>query len=647
MAVDIWRFSNDGKSLGPLHYDSATHEEDLDGTDKLTVITRQDPQKRERLVWKDASGRWHEHMVDNTRRTHSTAKPRTEAVCSNSVAELFGAYTSGTVLRASVQSIVSTLLANTRWTAGTCGDFGVVELEVWHKNVRECLSELCEMVSGELDAYVTVDTDGVSSRVLSVVAERGSSMATREFSYGVNASGIKREIGAEEVYTAIIGYGAKVDATDRTDYSQRISVTVESDLDKSIWGIPNGDGTFSHNFTTYTDNACTDKAFLAKQCRIMLNSVSVPVIRYEFDALQVDETLWSDVTLGTVVLCTDEGFNPPLRLRERVSHIRREFSGRTSARIAIGNRTNPMVERFKSEERTTRRMTGNGSRLSRPGYTRGNYGDDYQAVPDSGTPAAITVVTPPNKTSYHDYEEIDFTGLVVQLLDNLGEVYTDVWHPDGTVPITELSFPITRASYEYIGEGQEGSFDYATTVPMGTPDTPKTRWTEHVTPDNWIFCDWSVSKTSSTQKSWHYYSLVDETDIVTVVASVRQSGVIDYTLRTRKADTDPPVAGSGFYFLNGLYGNEREDSTAWTIGLPSNEDEYYTSGTWFSGRGKVLFTDPEGNTREIDWVQNVPVQWLTSDGEVFESSFPITVYGNSWSGSGGGDFTNGSGGGSF
>ena len=199
-----------------------------------------------------------------------------------------------------------------------------------------------------------------------------------------------------------------------------------------------------------------------------------------------------------------------------------------------------MVERFKSEERTARRLTGNGYRFSLPGFTRGNYGENYQANPDPGGPSAIAVVTPPSKTSYHDGEEIDFTGLVVQLLDSIGEVYTDVWHPDGTVPITELSFPIKKASYSYIGEGSAGGLDYSTTVPVGWPDTPDTRWTDSVTPDNWVLCAWYVDGRPGYQflKYWHYYALVDSTDYVVVTTSSDGNNNISYSVQTDLSNTD-------------------------------------------------------------------------------------------------------------
>jgi len=361
MEAVIYRYTNAGESLGVLAYDAATHEEDLDNSDMLTVTASEEPSKRDRLVWQDAGGVWHEHMVDSAKRVHSNGRPKSEITCSNSICELFGTPAAGTKLTGSVQALLAHLLSGTRWTCGTCSDFGNVELEVWHKNVRQCIRELCELTGGELETTVTVGSSGVTSRSARIVSERGSSSVMRQFTYGRNVSGITREVGADEVYTAIIGYGAVI-GDSREDYAERYAVTVESDLDLSKWGIPDGSGGFTNNWTTYTDSQCDDLAFLRQQCQRQLDVLSKPLIRYEFDITEVDEGLWSDVRLGNRVMCVDELFDPPLELTERVSHVSRRLKGRMSCKVAVGDRANPLVEQFKATEKTTQSSSGNSVR---------------------------------------------------------------------------------------------------------------------------------------------------------------------------------------------------------------------------------------------------------------------------------------------
>lgn len=60
-------------------------------------------------------------------------------------------------------------------------------------------------------------------------------------------------------------------------------------------------------------------------------------------------------------------------------------------------------------------------------------------------PSGIQVTTPPTKTTYVAGETLDFTGIVVKLKKHDGTVYTDENYPDGAIPFSELTFPVTVA----------------------------------------------------------------------------------------------------------------------------------------------------------------------------------------------------------
>lgn len=443
MSTTIYRYSNDGSNLGILPYDSAIHDEALDGTDKLTVVSEVNPTKRDRLVWQDAGGVWHEHMVDATKRTHAGKGARTESVCSNSISELFGKIASGTKLRTSVQNIVSVLLAGTRWTEGYCSDFGVVEFELHKKNVRQCLSELCELTGGELVTEIEVGDFGVTKRTARIVAERGRKSTLRQFEYGRNMSSVVREVAQDEVFTAVKGYGAKLSDSDVSDYPALLQVTVESNADLSRWGIARGDGTYLHNYTTYTDDQCTDRQFLIKQCRAVLRSVSKPLIRYEFDTAEADMELWSDVRLGDRIMCVDSMFNPPLELIERVSQIRRNLKGLVRCRIAIGERANPLVKQFRATDKSSLAATGNGTDISsRMPISAPSMGSDESPANE---PSSMRVTVPPTKLAYYDGERIDYSGIIAVLYNSDGSEFSTDWYPNGVIPFGELIFPQERA----------------------------------------------------------------------------------------------------------------------------------------------------------------------------------------------------------
>lgn len=81
-------------------------------------------------------------------------------------------------------------------------------------------------------------------------------------------------------------------------------------------------------------------------------------------------------------------------------------------------------------------------------------GEDVMVSKDPSTgeivetvlPASISVVTPPARITYSDGSTIDFSGMVVKAYLKSGEPWTDSEHPDGVIPIGELTLPVTQAS---------------------------------------------------------------------------------------------------------------------------------------------------------------------------------------------------------
>lgn len=511
MSTQILWYDEQENQKGVLTYDSAVHEEDLDGADKLTVVTRRNAAKRDRLVWKDNAGYWHEHIVDEISTTHSGGAKRHTLTCSNSISELFRIEAPGTKAKKRVSEHLADICAGTRWNAGNSSGT-VVEVETWHKNVRECMTELCNQCGGELVTHIDVDDNGIVSRTVRVVVDYGTNTVKRTFTYGANMGAVKREVAADEVYTAVRGYGAKtsetawqahideleeqydastdsdereklqkriskarekLQAVQDDDYAERLTVEVKKgDKKRQRWGVFNGLA-MVHSWYVYTDANCTDRQFLRRQCNTLLKSLCNPLVRYEFDTAEIDADMWQDVRLGSKVLCVDPVFDGGAAI-ERVSHIRRNLSGTMQCRIAIGKRANPQIDQYKTTQRLARTTTGNniktqaytptssGGNYSGGNYSAGGYSPIGQYEVDGETftigegtqPAAIQIVTPPNKTEYFVGTPIDYTGIVVQLLDGEGNVYTSDAYPDGIIPFDELEFPVDTADVD-IPEGSD------------------------------------------------------------------------------------------------------------------------------------------------------------------------------------------------
>ena len=97
---------------------------------------------------------------------------------------------------------------------------------------------------------------------------------------------------------------------------------------------------------------------------------------------------------------------------------------------------------------------------------KGQDGNEYNVTIDPETgeiveteiPSAIQIEIPPLKNSYTEDEPIDLTGIVVKLIDGNGNVFTDETHPDGTIPLSELS-PVPATAHASGGEHEYSDGD--------------------------------------------------------------------------------------------------------------------------------------------------------------------------------------------
>ena len=88
-------------------------------------------------------------------------------------------------------------------------------------------------------------------------------------------------------------------------------------------------------------------------------------------------------------------------------------------------------------------------------YGRDGDGDDARVSADSHgnlvttkLPSSIRIETAPAKTAYADGESIDLTWIVVKAYTENGVLWTDADHPNGVIPIEELSASPSAVQYD-------------------------------------------------------------------------------------------------------------------------------------------------------------------------------------------------------
>lgn len=134
MATILYRSNNWGEPLGVLPYLTFINEEDVDGTDMLTVVTRGWASKRDRLLWQDVNGDWHEHIVDASVTERQDGVLVTTLTCSNSISELFGQSLSSTTWDGTYygnpDGLLDIVITGSQWTLGDNDTFDGVDIEI-------------------------------------------------------------------------------------------------------------------------------------------------------------------------------------------------------------------------------------------------------------------------------------------------------------------------------------------------------------------------------------------------------------------------------------------------------------------------------------------------------------------------------------
>lgn len=96
--------------------------------------------------------------------------------------------------------------------------------------------------------------------------------------------------------------------------------------------------------------------------------------------------------------------------------------------------------------------------------TQDEDGDDVAKITDGDTviipklPSSIVIDVLPNKLIYYEDQLIDYTGMVVKAYTKSGQLWTDASHPNGIIPISKLTLPVTIAHADQ-GRGASSDLD--------------------------------------------------------------------------------------------------------------------------------------------------------------------------------------------
>lgn len=329
---------------------SATWVQEINGEDSVTVQTRQPLAKGMALVWRDATGRWHEHVVSSVDEEHSLdGGPLLTVWCELSTCELRGDYVveerpGVQTGKASARTAMESALKSTRWAVGPVDVATLAGCSMYHESAWDAVCQVVKTWGGELEASYDVDpASGVTARSLGLRAKLGKQNATRRFEWGRDLESIKRSVDETDVVTAIYAWG-KGEELDGGSYGRRIGISgvtpdglpyVHDDEALKVWGRPDGE----HAFGDMVEEDCEDPQELYRLALADLAVRSAPRVSYTASVVQFGEA-GSDlagVGLGDAVQVVDRGFAQPLRVGARVVRIETDMLMKKSPVLTLSN----------------------------------------------------------------------------------------------------------------------------------------------------------------------------------------------------------------------------------------------------------------------------------------------------------------------
>lgn len=356
--VGFTRFSRWGDNLGRLTVTDAKHTNALDGTDELSLTCAEDLAKGDRIVWLDLQGVCHEHIVDTARRTHDDkGAPATQATCINSINETWDDWIDDKRPSGSVSVALTSILAGTRWTVGTCDQGGTASKTFYHESVREALTGIIETWGGELETAIVHDGARIVERRVGVRALRGNQSSAKRFTWTKDLISVERTVASDNPKTRVYGYGKGVE-TEGGGYGRRLTFGdinggrdyVEDAEATAIWGHPDGKGGTLPAVASYVNEQCEDAAQLLHETQDYLEQVKEPKVTYTAEVIDLYAfgRSWEGVGVGDDVAIIDKGFSDEgVRLHGRVSQIERDLlTG--DATVTFGNLTDTMADMWQS-----------------------------------------------------------------------------------------------------------------------------------------------------------------------------------------------------------------------------------------------------------------------------------------------------------
>lgn len=322
--------------------DPCWHEK-LNGLNVLEFTTLdRDIKNKDRVVFQDELGIWHEFIVESIDDTHEDVF----VYCEDSFYETRGDYIDDRrFVNANFATVAQAVMSYTRWKLKIVDDIGTGTVNFYHTDVKSAVFEdMQNKFNFEIKTYVEITNSRISQRVIELRKQRGHDNGKR-FTYDKDITSISRTIDSTEFCTALYAYG-KGEETENGGYGRRIDISQVNNGKKYVENLKAKEqfgkyvnGKREHIFATYIFEDIDDRKKLLEQAKKKLEELSEFKVTYKCDVLVLNKLLedraHEGIELGDTVAVIDKDIN--IRVLARVVERKSYLNSTKADEIVLGN----------------------------------------------------------------------------------------------------------------------------------------------------------------------------------------------------------------------------------------------------------------------------------------------------------------------
>lgn len=322
--------------------DPCWHEK-LNGLNVLEFTTLdRDIKNKDRVVFQDELGVWHEFIVESIDDTHEDVF----VYCEDSFYETRGDYIDDRrFVNANFATVAEAVMSYTRWKLKIIDDIGIGTVNFYHTDVKSAVFEdMQNKFNFEIKTYVEITNSRIYQRVIELRKQRGHNNGKR-FTYDKDITSISRTIDSTEFCTALYAYG-KGEETENGGYGRRIDISKVNNGKKYVENLKAKEqfgkyinGKRGHIFATYIFEDIDDRQKLLEQAKKKLEELSEFKVTYKCDVLVLNKLLedraHEGIELGDTVAIIDKDIN--VRVRARVVERKSYLNSTKADEIILGN----------------------------------------------------------------------------------------------------------------------------------------------------------------------------------------------------------------------------------------------------------------------------------------------------------------------